>query len=187
MQPPRNWNGRLDELRWLFRPRNRRHSYATHLYRLRGHDLEVVQEQLGHASIKTTTIYARVTKKDKLRAADALAKVYRSSQRTGRSAAGSAHPRFVSRASLSEKVASSRTTLMARVPPVCDTRAPCARYSPPASRGHHRGAPSAGPVRPRWARGAADSRSVPRPLKAKSSHFTHAPSLAKVSGRRRWE
>lgn len=38
-----------------------------------GHDLEVVQEQIGHASIKTTTIYAGVTKKDKARAADALA------------------------------------------------------------------------------------------------------------------
>ncbi len=45
-----------------------------------GGDLEVVQEQLGHASIKTTTIYAKVTKEDKVRAADALAKAYRSSQ-----------------------------------------------------------------------------------------------------------
>ena len=44
-----------------------------------GNDLEVVQEQLGHASIKTTTIYARVTKEDKLRAADALGKVDRDS------------------------------------------------------------------------------------------------------------
>ncbi len=58
-----------------------RHSYATHLYRACGGDLEVVQEQLGHASIKTTTIYAKVTKEDKARAADALAKAYRSSQR----------------------------------------------------------------------------------------------------------
>ncbi len=40
-----------------------------------GGDLEVVQEQLGHASIKTTTIYAKVTKKAKARAAGALAKV----------------------------------------------------------------------------------------------------------------
>ena len=52
-----------------------RHSYATHPYRASGNDLEVVQEQLGHASIKTTTIYAKVTKEDKARAADALAKV----------------------------------------------------------------------------------------------------------------
>ncbi len=58
-----------------------RHTYATHLYRACGGDLEVVQEQLGHASIKTTTIYAKVTKEDKARAADALAKAYRSSQK----------------------------------------------------------------------------------------------------------
>ena len=54
-----------------------RHSYATHLYRASGNDLEVVQEQLGHASIKTTTIYAKVTKEDKLKAANALANAYR--------------------------------------------------------------------------------------------------------------
>jgi integrase/recombinase XerD len=58
-----------------------RHTYATHLYRVSGHDLEVVQEQLGHASVKTTSIYARVTKEDKLRAADALAKAYREMER----------------------------------------------------------------------------------------------------------
>lgn len=55
-----------------------RHSYATYLYRASGADLEVVQEQFGHASIKTTTIYARVTKEDKLRAADELAKAFSS-------------------------------------------------------------------------------------------------------------
>lgn len=70
-----------------------RHTYAHHLYRASGNDLEVVQEQLGHASIKTTTIYARVTKEDKLRAADALAKAYRDSQRKGRS--GASWPRRV--------------------------------------------------------------------------------------------
>ncbi len=58
-----------------------RHTYATHLYRASGHDLAVVQEQLGHASVKTTTIYARVTKEDKLQAANALARALRSSQR----------------------------------------------------------------------------------------------------------
>jgi site-specific recombinase XerD len=57
-----------------------RHTYATPLYRACGGDLELVQEQPGHASIKTTTIYAKVTKEDKVRAADALAKAYRSSQ-----------------------------------------------------------------------------------------------------------
>jgi len=60
-----------------------RHTYATHLYRASGADLEIVQEQLGHANIKTTTIYAKVTKEDKLKAANALAKVYRDSQRKG--------------------------------------------------------------------------------------------------------
>ena len=68
-----------------------RHSYATHLYRASGNDLEVVQEQLGHASIKTTTIYAKVTKEDKARAADALAKAYRNSQQN--SASGASWPR----------------------------------------------------------------------------------------------
>jgi len=58
-----------------------RHTYATHLYRASGHDLEVVQEQLGHANVKTTTIYAKVTKEDKLRAANALAKSFQESQR----------------------------------------------------------------------------------------------------------
>jgi len=64
-----------------------RHTYATHLYRVSGHDLEIVQEQLGHASIKTTTIYARVTKEDKLRAANGLAKVYQDSHRKSQSGA----------------------------------------------------------------------------------------------------
>lgn len=77
-----------------------RHTYATHLYRASGNDLEVVQEQLGHASIKTTTIYARVTKEDKLRAADALAKAYRDSQRKSRS--GASWPR---RAALTAEIA----------------------------------------------------------------------------------
>ncbi len=41
-----------------------RHTYATHLYRACGGDLEVVQEQLGHASIKRTAIYASVIKEE---------------------------------------------------------------------------------------------------------------------------
>jgi hypothetical protein len=61
---------------------------ATHLYRTRGADLEVVQEQRGHASIQTTPIYAKVTKEDKLHAASALAKRFRDSQQHGNSVAG---------------------------------------------------------------------------------------------------
>lgn len=66
-----------------------RHTDATHLCRASGADLEIVQEQLGHASIKTTTIYAKVTKEDKARAADALAKAFQNSQRNRTSGAGS--------------------------------------------------------------------------------------------------
>jgi site-specific recombinase XerD len=49
----------------------------------------VVQDQLGQASIKTTTIYAKVTKADKAQAAEALAKAYRDSQRNSTTGASS--------------------------------------------------------------------------------------------------
>ncbi len=52
----------------------------TYLCRSRGADLEVVQDQRGHASLRTTTISAKVTKEDKARAAEALAKAFRHSQ-----------------------------------------------------------------------------------------------------------
>jgi integrase/recombinase XerD len=68
-----------------------RHSYAVGLYRASGADLEVVQEQLGHADVKTTQIYARITKEDKKKAANALAKVYRDSQQ--KSTSGASWPR----------------------------------------------------------------------------------------------
>jgi len=57
-----------------------RHTCATRLYRASGHGLEVVHEQLGHVSIKTT-IHARVTKEDKLKVVNALANAYRESRR----------------------------------------------------------------------------------------------------------
>jgi integrase len=53
-----------------------RHTYATHLYRASAE----TQEALGHANIKTTTVYAKITKEDKLKAANALGKAYRDSQ-----------------------------------------------------------------------------------------------------------
>ncbi|MFI5339156.1 MAG: tyrosine-type recombinase/integrase [Candidatus Methylomirabilales bacterium] len=84
-----------------------RHSYATHLYRASGNDLEVVQEQLGHASIKTTTIYAKVTKEDKLRAANALAKAYHDSQRNIQSGASWPRRRPPSADATAQSVASS--------------------------------------------------------------------------------
>ena len=49
--------------------------------------MEVVQEELGHANIKTTTIYAKITKEDKLRAANALAKAFQESHRKQEGAA----------------------------------------------------------------------------------------------------
>jgi len=64
---------------------------TPHLSRARGADLEIVQEQRGHRSIKTTTLYAKVTKEDKARAADALAKAFRHSQQ--KSASGASWPR----------------------------------------------------------------------------------------------
>ena len=56
-----------------------RHAYTPHPSRACGGDLELVQEQLGRASIKITTIYAKVRKQEKVRAANALAKGHRSS------------------------------------------------------------------------------------------------------------
>jgi hypothetical protein len=73
----------------LFWSRHSVHTYATHLYQASGGDLEIVQEHLGHASIKTTTIYAKVTKADKAQAAEALAKAYRDSQRNSTTGASS--------------------------------------------------------------------------------------------------
>ncbi|MBI4571683.1 MAG: hypothetical protein HY713_00015 [candidate division NC10 bacterium] len=43
------------QVRRRFRRRHGRHTYATHPERASGAELEVVREQLGHASVKTTT------------------------------------------------------------------------------------------------------------------------------------
>ena len=41
-----------------------RHTYATLLYRSSGNNLRLVQQQLGHSSIQTTTVYANVLAED---------------------------------------------------------------------------------------------------------------------------
>jgi len=41
-----------------------RHTYATNLYKASGYNLRMVQKQLGHSSIITTTVYSDVLNKD---------------------------------------------------------------------------------------------------------------------------
>lgn len=41
-----------------------RHTYGSHLYKASKHNLRLVQQQLGHASIKTTEIYANLMATD---------------------------------------------------------------------------------------------------------------------------
>jgi len=52
-----------------------RHTYASHLYRASNYNLRLVQKQLGHASIKTTQVYADVFDEDLNKA---LEKLYKS-------------------------------------------------------------------------------------------------------------
>jgi len=41
-----------------------RHTYATNLYKASGYNLRLVQKQLGHTNINTTTVYSDVISKD---------------------------------------------------------------------------------------------------------------------------
>ena len=41
-----------------------RHTHATILYRVSGHNLRMVQKQLGHSSITTTTVYSDVMEEE---------------------------------------------------------------------------------------------------------------------------
>jgi site-specific recombinase XerC len=49
-----------------------RHSYACHLLRASGHNLRLVQKQLGHASIRTTEVYADIFDPDADRAVEGV-------------------------------------------------------------------------------------------------------------------
>jgi integrase/recombinase XerD len=41
-----------------------RHTYATNLYKASEYNLRLVQKQLGHSSITTTSVYSDVISKD---------------------------------------------------------------------------------------------------------------------------
>ena len=51
-----------------------RHTYGSHLYKASNHNLRLVQEQLGHSSIKTTEVYASLMDTD---VKEAVEKLYR--------------------------------------------------------------------------------------------------------------
>ena len=41
-----------------------RHTYTTNLYKASGYNLRLVQQQLGHSSVSTTSVYSAVVSKD---------------------------------------------------------------------------------------------------------------------------
>jgi len=49
-----------------------RHTYGSHLYKESGHNLRMVQEQLGHSTITITEVYAHVLQPDLVRALNNL-------------------------------------------------------------------------------------------------------------------
>ena len=49
-----------------------RHTYATMLYKFSGYNLRLVQKQLGHVNINTTTVYSDVVNDDLEKALDNL-------------------------------------------------------------------------------------------------------------------
>ena len=51
-----------------------RHTYATLLYRSSGNNLRLVQQQLGHSSVQTTTVYANVMNEDVEKAVNSIIK-----------------------------------------------------------------------------------------------------------------
>lgn len=51
-----------------------RHTYGTHLYLSSGHNLRLVQEQLGHSSIRITEVYASLIDSD---IKDAIERIYK--------------------------------------------------------------------------------------------------------------
>ena len=49
-----------------------RHTYATNLYKASGYNLRLVQQQLGHADISTTSVYSSVLNQDLEKALERL-------------------------------------------------------------------------------------------------------------------
>ena len=49
-----------------------RHTYGSFLYKSSGHNLRMVQEQLGHSSIRTTQVYASLMNEDIKKAVEKL-------------------------------------------------------------------------------------------------------------------